>query len=205
MLSKKITLTNQGQETYQLDKLALTIPLPYRAKELESYSGRWSREFQSHRQTLEHGLFSQENRRGRTSHEYFPGCLLGSANFAQQIGEVWGFHLGWSGNHFWRAEAKSDGRRFVQSGELLMPGEVSLIVDRATKHLPCMQVTAIKASTVSDKLTIAMCDNIYFSLNQIKCGLFISTLGKGYILTMTLTISARWQPRPRILVLRDSS
>lgn len=126
VLTKKLRLVNKANACYQVDKLALTIPLPYRAKELESYSGRWSREFQSQRQTLEHGFFSQENRRGRTSHEYFPGCLVGGTGFSDEQGEVWAFHLGCSSNHFWRAEAKSDGRRFVQFGELLMPGEVSL-------------------------------------------------------------------------------
>ncbi|WP_428773218.1 alpha-galactosidase [Vibrio sp.] len=126
VLTKRIRLTNLGQDAFWLNKLALTIPLPYHAKELESYSGRWSREFQPQRQSVEHGIFSQENRRGRTSHEYFPGCLVGSQSFSNQQGEVWGFHLGWSGNHHWRLEAKSDGRRFAQFGELLMPGEIQL-------------------------------------------------------------------------------
>ncbi|MEZ9945648.1 alpha-galactosidase [Vibrio breoganii] len=126
VLSKAITLTNHHAADYQLEKLALTIPVPYRAKELMSFSGRWSREFQSQRQNIEHGVFTQENRRGRTSHEYFPGCIVGNKNFSHQTGEVWGFHLGWSGNHHWRVEAKSDGRRFVQAGELLMSGEVCL-------------------------------------------------------------------------------
>ncbi|MEZ9784377.1 alpha-galactosidase [Vibrio breoganii] len=126
VLSESISLTNHHEADYQLEKLVLTIPIPYRAKEVMSFSGRWSREFQAQRHSIEHGVFTQENRRGRTSHEYFPGCIVGNKAFTHQIGEVWGFHLGWSGNHHWRAEAKSDGRRFIQAGELLMPGEVSL-------------------------------------------------------------------------------
>ena len=116
VIKKNITLKNESTESYGLNKLALTLPVPYRAKDLESYYGRWSREFQSQRHQLEHGLFAQENRRGRTSHEYFPGCLVGESGFSDEYGEVWGFHLGWSGNHHWRCEAKSDGRRFVQGG-----------------------------------------------------------------------------------------
>jgi len=125
-LSKQITLTNLAKQEYTLNKLALTLPVPRRAQELESYHGRWSREFQAHRQTIEHGSWGVENRRGRTSHEYFPGCLLGSSNFSEQQGEVWGFHLAWSGNHQWRADVKSDGRRLLQAGEWLIPGEVIL-------------------------------------------------------------------------------
>ncbi len=126
VLEKQISVTNHNPVAYQLNRLSLTMPLPYRAKELESYSGRWSKEMHPQRHRIEHGIFAQENRRGRTSHEYFPGTLIGSANFTEQTGEVWGFHLGWSGNHAWRAEAKSDGRRFVQAGELLTAGEIEL-------------------------------------------------------------------------------
>ncbi len=39
---------------------------------------------------------------------------------------MWGFHLGWSGNHQLRADVRSDGRRFVQAGELLLSGEKRL-------------------------------------------------------------------------------
>jgi alpha-galactosidase len=126
VVRKSIQLTNNNESAYQLNKLVLTLPFPYHAKELESYTGRWSREFQPQRAQLEHGVFTQENRRGRTSHEYFPGCLIGSHAFSEEQGEVWGFHLAWSGNHSWRAEAKSDGRRFVQAGELLFAGEIEL-------------------------------------------------------------------------------
>lgn len=128
-LRKQIRLTNRAEQSYSLNKLALTLPLPYRASELESYHGRWSREFQAHRQTLDHGSWVVENRRGRTSHEYFPGCLLGTPNFTEQQGEVWAFHLAWSGNHQWRADVKSDGRRLLQAGEWLIPGEISLKKD----------------------------------------------------------------------------
>jgi alpha-galactosidase len=39
---------------------------------------------------------------------------------------VWGAHLAWSGNHALLAERLDDGRRYVQLGELLHPGEVVL-------------------------------------------------------------------------------
>ncbi|PMJ92595.1 alpha-galactosidase [Vibrio sp. 10N.261.55.A7] len=126
VLRKKLTIENQAKANYCLNKLVLTLPVPQRATELESYHGRWSREFQAQRQRLTHNAWQVENRRGRTSHEYFPGCLVGQQGFKEQTGEIWAFHLGWSGNHQLRADVKSDGRRFVQAGELLLPGEVIL-------------------------------------------------------------------------------
>lgn len=126
VLQKSIQLKNLGSTAYQLHKLANTLPVAESAQELLSYHGRWIQELLTSRQTLSHHGFIQENRRGKTSQETFPGLMLGTAGFKEETGEVWGFHLGWSGNHQMRAEVKSDGRRFVQACELLFPGEVSL-------------------------------------------------------------------------------
>lgn len=52
--------------------------------------------------------------------------FVGSAGFDEWSGQVWGFHVAWSGNHTMLAERLSDGRRVVQTGELLHPGEVML-------------------------------------------------------------------------------
>jgi alpha-galactosidase len=126
VIQKRITVTNIGAGNYHLTKLSSTLPVPNHANELMSFYGRWTREFQTHRQSFSHGGFMQENRRGRTSHENFPGLFVGSDHFSEQNGQVWGFHLGWSGNHQLRADVKSDGRRFVQAGELLLSGETVL-------------------------------------------------------------------------------
>ena len=126
VLQKRIRLTNLAESPYVLNKLTSTLPLPHHATKLMTFHGRWSREFQTQTLSLTHGGFNQENRRGRTSHENFPGMMVGSESFSEQDGKVWGFHLGWSGNHQLRADIKSDGRRFVQAGELLLAGECIL-------------------------------------------------------------------------------
>lgn len=131
VLRKRITVRNLGADEYQLIKLAATLPLPPHATELLTFHGRWSHEFQTRRRPFVQDSFVQENRRGRTSHENFPGLMAGTKGFSEQAGEVWGFHLGWSGNHQMRADVKSDGRRFVQAGELLLPGEMTLAADES--------------------------------------------------------------------------
>lgn len=128
VLQKRLTLTNISGQPYTLNKLSNTLPLPSFATELMTFFGSWIREFHTERRDLMHGSFIQENRRGRTSHENFPGLMVGSKGFSEQSGEVYGFHLGWSGNHQLRVDAKSDGRRFFQAGELLLPGEMILAV-----------------------------------------------------------------------------
>lgn len=117
---------NIKSEDWQLTRLAITLPVSEYADEIMAFHGRWLREFQTHRTVLTHGAFCQENRRGRTSHEYFPGFIIGPQGFSEQQGEVWAVHLGWSGNHRLRAEVKTDGRRFLQAEALYLPGEIAI-------------------------------------------------------------------------------
>lgn len=128
-------LTNLCATPWQLHRFAVTLPVPVKATEVMAFHGRWIREFQPHRLRLEHGGYLQENRRGRTSHEYFPGLVMGEEGFSEQQGEVWGAHLGWSGNHRMRADVKTDGRRLLQAEALYFPGEIE-IAEGDTFHTP---------------------------------------------------------------------
>ncbi|PWC16314.1 alpha-galactosidase [Brenneria corticis] len=131
VLQTRNTLTNLRSGLYRVDRLAATLPLPERANEIMAFNGRWIKEFQRHSLKLEHGGYIQENRRGRTSHEYFPALIAGKAGFSEQQGEVWGVHLAWSGNHRLRADCKSDGRRQLQAEALYFSGEITLDADQS--------------------------------------------------------------------------
>ncbi|HEY7625449.1 MAG TPA: alpha-galactosidase, partial [Ilumatobacteraceae bacterium] len=119
-------LTNDGDTAYFLDELSITLPLPQLASELGSFTGRWSRELHPVRIEWPSGARCAENRRGRTSHEHPPLIFAGTPAFGEWNGSVWGAHLAWSGNHRLFAERLPDGRRYLQLGELLHPGEVRL-------------------------------------------------------------------------------
>lgn len=120
------SLTNLVEQPYQVNRLSVTLPIPERAQELMAFNGRWIKEFFPHRTKIEHCGYLQENRRGRTSHEYFPGMIVGTSGFKEQTGEVWGIHLGWSGNHRIQVAVKSNGKRFIQAEALYLAGEISL-------------------------------------------------------------------------------
>lgn len=108
-----------------LDEVLLTIPVPD-ATEIMQLGGRWSDEFHTVRTPWEWGTIAVENRSGRTSHTRFPMLFAGRSGFAEQTGVVTAMHLGWSGNGQLRAERLPDGRRVLQAGEILLPGEVIL-------------------------------------------------------------------------------
>lgn len=131
VLTISVTVTNNGSTDYVLDTLAPSLRLPTWAEELLTLDGRWAFEFQQTRHRWEQGAWVGENRKGRTSHDRVPTVFAGSEGFTETTGEVWGVHLGWSGNARVVAEHLSDGRRHVQVGELLMSGEVTLGPDES--------------------------------------------------------------------------
>tara|TARA_R110001592_G_C13153904_1_gene748356 strand:+ start:694 stop:2832 length:2139 start_codon:yes stop_codon:yes gene_type:complete len=127
VLSASTALVNLTNQPLTVNWCATpTIPLPEQMNKIMSFEGRWSNEFQCHSLDLFLGSFVRENRKGKTSHDNFPGLVMHNSHTHEQAGECYGFHLGWSGNHKMRAELLPEGRSYVQLGELLMPGEVVL-------------------------------------------------------------------------------
>ena len=121
------SIQNIGQSSYELEWLTAGCwPLPNSCNEVLTLAGRWNREFQEQRAVLPIGQYRFENRYGRTSHEYFPGLIVGDRGFAQEQGSVFGFHLGWSGNWSWVIDRSTHGDFLVQAGELFLPGEMVL-------------------------------------------------------------------------------
>ncbi len=118
-------LTNEGDSPYALLRLSPSVPVPIHAVDLVTFGGRWCREFQPDRSSFD-GLRVLENRRGRTSHEQLPAMFAGTFGFGEDHGDVWGVQLAWSGNYEVAAERIGDGRRHIQAGELLSPGEIVL-------------------------------------------------------------------------------
>jgi alpha-galactosidase len=143
VVQRRATLTNRDAAPYRLDWLAATAEvLPQDHGEVLAFDGGWCREFETHRMALKAGAFLRENRRGRTSHDSFPGLVVGAAGFDDSTGVVYGFHLGWSGNHRLLVEVQPDGSRLVQLGELLLPGEVILARDASYRTPWCYAALA---------------------------------------------------------------
>ncbi len=126
VLRVRAEITNVGADDYSLHSAQLSVEMPSWAREVMRLGGRWSNEFRPERVAWDDGAVLVENRSGRTSHDRYPAMFLGRVGFGETHGFVWGAHLGWSGNAALRAEVLSDGRRVLQAGELLLPGEIVL-------------------------------------------------------------------------------
>lgn len=150
VLTRSTALQNIGSDDYRLDWCAAgAFSVPLRCLEILNFEGQWSQEFQERRLKPGVGNWSRENRRGRTSHDSFPQLVVGTEGFSEELGEVYGFHLGWSGNHRLEVEGLNESSRQVQLGEWLAPGEV-VLAPGETYESP--QVYASYAATGLNKL-----------------------------------------------------
>jgi alpha-galactosidase len=115
------TLTNLGREPYRLDRcMAATFLIPAGEVELTTFTGSWGREFQVRSERPGPGMWVQESRRGRTSHDRSPMLSVrgDGADFAVALGA--------SGGHTIVVDRIDDGRRLIHLGELFEPGEIVL-------------------------------------------------------------------------------
>lgn len=126
VLRIRSALRNLGDIPYTVQALRITLPLPGRAVDTLTFAGRWTNEFQPHRQRLATGSLAVENRSGRTSHDRMPIAFVGTDAFSESCGEVWAVHFEWSGNSVISISSATDGRRSIQISELLFSGEIEL-------------------------------------------------------------------------------
>ena len=121
------TLTNEGNGILDLGEMATAcLPIPQPMTDIIGFSGRWTDEFRRERLARFSGGYIRENRRGRTSHDSFPVVVLCAPATNETMGEAFGLHLAWSGNHRLRVDTLNDGRVFASLGALLLPGEIRL-------------------------------------------------------------------------------
>lgn len=119
-------LCNLAPTAYNLQALRVALPISASANELLTFGGRWAMEFGEHRTPWRDSTVSLSNLRGRTSHEKWPLIFAGTNNFGEQHGEVWGCHLGWSGNFEIVADGVTEHHKHFLVGERLVAGEIIL-------------------------------------------------------------------------------
>jgi alpha-galactosidase len=115
---------------YDLAQAVTLLPLPRRATEILDFTGRWSRERSPQRRPIGHGTHSREVRRGKPGLDAPHLLAVGVPGFGFRDGEVWGMHVGWSGDQRYLVERLPEGAGVHASalggGELLRAGEIRL-------------------------------------------------------------------------------
>ncbi|MFC1413934.1 alpha-galactosidase [Streptacidiphilus sp. N1-12] len=115
---------------YDLADLCTLLPLPERAGEVLDFTGKWSRERSPQRRPLEFGSYSREVRRGKPGVDSPYLLAVGVPGFGFRQGEVWGLHIGWSGDQRYLVQRLPEGAgthaAVLGGGELLRAGEIRL-------------------------------------------------------------------------------
>lgn len=137
VVTARTRLRNTGDSLYTIDRImAGTMLVSAGPASLTNFTGMWAREMHAVEAPLPSGLWLQESRRGRTSHDRWPGF------FVRTGGTTFGIHLGWSGNHVVAIDTLDDGRRLIHAGELFEPGEIQL-APGASHETPEAYLTAV--------------------------------------------------------------
>jgi alpha-galactosidase len=126
LLRVRHTLTNLSDSPFVLAALSSVLPVAAAATERLDFSGVWAAERAPQRNTIEHGTWLRESRHGRPGHDDSFILSVGTAGFGYRTGQVWAFHLGWSGDKRTFIDSSASGHTIAGFGELLAPGEITL-------------------------------------------------------------------------------
>jgi alpha-galactosidase len=126
VLRMRHTVRNAAPGRWTLDGALCLLPVPAAAAEVLDTTGHWARERAPQRIAFGHGLVAHENRRGKTGFDGPPLYVAGTPGFGFRHGEVWGAHVGWSGNHQYVAQRLPELDGVLGGGELVLPGEIRL-------------------------------------------------------------------------------
>ena len=131
LLRARARVENVGLDTYTVDGLVLSFPVPERAGEVLDFAGRHNLERVPQRVALRTGIHLRENRKGRTGADSAYVLHVGTPGFGFADGDIWAVHTAWSGNHVHYAERVFTGEQVIGGGELLLPGEIRLARNEA--------------------------------------------------------------------------
>ncbi len=117
VITRRTVLINESGGKVELRKLmSLSLDLENRGDSLVTFDGAWIREAHRHDRKLQYGMYVNASSTGASSNRHNPGFLLYEEHACEQTGNVYGFNLIYSGNHYGAAELSAQELVRVQLG-----------------------------------------------------------------------------------------
>lgn len=117
VITRSARLINKGDDAIFLSRLMSTqIDLPFSGVAITSFHGAWAREMNKHTVTVGSGKYVTESRTGTSSNRTNPFFMVHSPNADEHSGDVYGFNLIYSGNHYSSVEVNAYGKTRIISG-----------------------------------------------------------------------------------------
>jgi len=117
VITRSVSIENFGDESIQIDKLlSMSVDLDHSEFDCIQLPGAWGRERDLVRHPVYRGVHRIDSKRGTTSHTYQPFIALTNPHTTEDSGEVYGFHMVYSGEFVMNTEVTEYNQTRVQAG-----------------------------------------------------------------------------------------
>lgn len=109
VITRRAVLTNLSDTKVSIRRiLSAMVDIPNQNYTLITFDGNWIKETHRHEHKLSYGMFVNSSTTGDSSNRHNPGFLVAAKNADEDQGEVYGFNLVYSGNHYGSVELSSE-------------------------------------------------------------------------------------------------
>ena len=117
VIARCTTLENSSDAPIYIRKLmSLMLDMPTSDYKMLTLDGGWAKEAHIHEREVSYGILVNDSTTGGSSNRHNPAFLLKSKNADEEQGEVYGFNLIYSGNHYSAVEKGNHDTLRVMSG-----------------------------------------------------------------------------------------
>lgn len=101
VITRRVVITNCSDKPLEIRRLmSMSLDIPDRGYKMLTLDGSWIKEAHLHEKDISYGMYVNESNTGASSNRHNPGFLLAEQDAGQDRGDVFGFNLIYSGNHF---------------------------------------------------------------------------------------------------------
>lgn len=117
VICRRCVLRNGEARPLTIRKLmSMCLDIPDDGFELVTFDGGWGKEGHKHSRRVNYGIYVNSSTTGSSSNRHNPGFLLAKADTTQMHGDVYGFNLVYSGNHYGAVELSNHELLRIQLG-----------------------------------------------------------------------------------------
>lgn len=117
VITRRVRLTNNNLKKLTIRKLlSMSLDIPNADYRTIRFHGGWIKEGHREEHKLPHGITINSSTTGDSSNKHNPGFLLAAASANESKGDVYGFNLVYSGNHFSLLELSTQDILRIQMG-----------------------------------------------------------------------------------------
>ncbi len=109
VIARRAVLRNENKQALTIRRMmSLMLDMPNNNFHMVTFDGNWISEGRKHTRPVTFGLTVNSSTTGDSSNRHNPGFLLASADARENVGEVYGFNILYSGNHYGAAELSTN-------------------------------------------------------------------------------------------------